>query len=244
MIITPNSSTNRHASGGDLEATATNFPSCKMFFPCDETSGTTLTDAIAGSVITMPGTISNSAGIITTAGGTAAEVTLASTIPIAAKSALFIVAGTFGAVTIFKINEVAGAASGGVIQMSTLTNSLVTDGTNTATSAAAVTASSAIAAAMLYTPGTSGEGQAIECDATTYTAATAVNGAPGDITTMPTMSYLNLQSTGASFNLGGIGFFVFDSTPSATLINAIVAECASNWLNNRKWLPATLKGVA
>lgn len=244
MIIDPVTKTSRYESGGDLYSSSTNFPSCKFFFPCTETSGTTITDAISGSVITLPGAITNTSGIISCSAGAAAQITLAESVAIGAKSALLVAAGTFSPVFSLKVMEVSGGASGAYIELNSLTNSKVSDGTDTATAAAALTNGSAIAGAFLFTPGTSGEGQAIECTQTTYTAAAAVNGAAGDITTLPTMPYLTISNVGAAYSLGGLAMFVFDSTPSANLVRSIISECAGNWLNNRKWLPASVRGVA
>lgn len=243
MIITPYSSSSERATGGKWAPTADNFPCCKLYFPCDETSGTTLTDAINGSTVTTSAAVTGSAGLLTIAsGGGVAQTDLGIEIAVGAKSALLMAVLNSAALANLILSDSSGA-SGNLMALDTTSSNRVSDGTNTA-NGGNMTAGSMRASCILFTPGTTGEGQKIECTSTTYTASAAANAAPGDLATLGTLTDLVINSVAASSVYGGIGFFVFDSTPSASLLQSMIAWHTWAWANNVKTIYPGLRGVA
>lgn len=240
MIIRPASDSGAYATGGPLAATAANFPCCKLFFPYSETSGRDFRDVIQGSTYSAPASVTPtfSGGAVTLSAGSYTAQALVATIPVATKNALVVLVGNMGNLVVSLTN---GSTAG--LNINSISGSTVTDGTNTATLANA-TSGSVVGNAVKLTPGTTGEGQRFSCTLAALTADVAVNALAGDLATMPSITTMSITNPASTLVIYGLAFFVFDSAPSATLVNAAVAEMTANWQANRKWLPSVLKGVA
>ena len=240
MIIQPLSDPKLYAAGGKFEATPANFPSCKLFFPCNEASGgTTLTDVMQGAVYTTPA-FTASAGGITLPNGSYPSITLPNAIAMGTRKSLLLMVGNFGSGSSISVTDTAGTAL--IALAASASSSVVTNGANTA-NAGSFTAGSIRGFGVTGHPGQATEAQRVNSTLTSYTALAAVAATPAAITTLPSFTMVNIFNI-ADFVVYGIAFFVFEAAPTDAFIQDVVMQTGANWQNNRKWLPPILKGVA
>lgn len=240
-LATPYDMDYLRAAGGLLEPTAENFPCCKMFYSCDETSGLVLAEKISGNDYTLSSALTSAAGIITLPIGVMPEMLLNTPLPVAAKSALLFAVTNLGTVgSIVLSQNVSGG--GGIMALSNVSANRVGDGTNTATGSNATTGAN-VGTAIKYVSGITGEGQSIESTTAAYTAASAVNAAPGDLTSVPTLSYMQISTVVSASKLALLSLFVFDAGIPANLSAALTWMTAAA-LNNVKCPYPGWRGLA
>lgn len=209
-----------------ITVSAANFPCCKLFLKCDETSGTTLTDAISGNAIT-PGiamAFDTSNAVKFVAGATASNLSLGKTIAIGTKSALRL--------TVCNMGLLPGANLGtsGLAKITlSSTGMTISDGTNTASPSLAPTQSAIVGASISFTSGTANEGTSRQVTLTTLTGPTNGTATPADLTNMGNIThYVTLGSTIGDFILYGDALFVFDNGIPADA-NAAIAWMTARW---------------
>lgn len=229
MIITPYPALNSHA---ELAQTAANFPACKFFLPCDETSGTTLKERISGASLSVPSGLAFVSNGITFTVDT--PITLPANIAVGTKSALLLAVGNFGG---FGTVGFATAANADRLIVSALNGNSVQDGTNTA-SGGNCTTGAIVGTATKAVPGASNQAQKIESTLTTYTETAAVSATPGAITSIPTLEKLRFGSIASQVQtLYAAYLFVFANGIPADIKGAITWMTANAQAGNKAIYP-------
>ena len=252
MIIHPyTNSKNYQSTGATWSANSTNFPACKLFFPCNEiAASTTLVDTQQYATLAVASLTrtTNTFGIKTTSG---AKTTTGTSITLDAPFFLFAVCdggGTYPTITI-------GGASGGTQIALNTGGPSITDGTSGAVATGTIftlnTASNIYGRANVLTAFNSSTGQTTYEFTTTSTASALANTAT-DVTSAGGVALTNPLS---SFNFGasgwnpsstngiyGIAFFKFATIP--TNLKSGLAWMTYQWSIGNKWLYPAWKGVS
>lgn len=242
MIITPYSDPSLFASGGKCEASAANFPACKLFFKCNEAAGAlSLADAITGgtlatsSALTKPDSASISAanGDVVTAGTTL----VGGTVPVfsTGKYNLLVAVGLSYLASKLAIGDTTGAANVQAFISSPTTLPTVVDGAGHSISATGLTlAADSIFGIRWDTANVYSLEEKVDgATALTTNGPTALTGwvAPSTIANKMT---INL-ATGAAPKLYGLAFFQFTSGFPANLTSAL-AWMGNQWKAGNKWV--------
>lgn len=227
MIIKP------YSQIAKTKANVAEFPACKLFLPCDEGSGNALINAVTGQSIDLGMPITWGVNKASFGSGSPTAVTLASSIAVGTNTAIMIVVGQ-------------GATVGGIYLNDGTNNNfqfnqngtVLTDGTNSA-SASQTFSDAEYAGATVFTAGTANENTTHRVTEATASAAVQASAAPGDFTTMPTITKIHALRAVGTIAVYSVSFWVFGShVPSASEINSVLA-----WMRNRhvvgglKYLP-------
>jgi len=242
MYVKPYSDPSLYAPGGKCEPIAANFPCMKFWLKCTELSPSmaTVADAISGAA---PSTLSGVTG-----DGLKFTQADTSTITFTANLALPVISGTRAAV-MFSVHNIVESsifvqeftgASFSKMSLATITSS-VSDGTN-ASSLSTLTTAALKGVAMIYTPGTSNEGLLIEGDlSTVFPAGTPASAAPGDLTSLPSMTGCNFSTIIHGLANYGVAYMTFGAGIPANLragLNWMLAQ----WSDNIPALPVAVYG--
>jgi len=219
---------------------AADYPCVQMFFPVNETSGATLTDAVGGgSVGTLANHSFNGTKVsFTGAASLAADPVFGSVTLGSSDGILFAVADL--TTSSYVHMQDSGAAT--VIKLGTATASpTISDGSGSVTIPDAAPTVGVVGHALFVMPGTSGEGRFDSCTASAYTAGTLTD-ADVDITTMTTP----MTDLGFAFASGGalygIAFFKFTTIPAD--YKAAIAWMTAEWQLGNKVIYPGWKGLS
>lgn len=236
MLIRPHSDPSLYVPGGKFEPTAANFPSCKFFLPCSETSGTVLTDVIGGSVLNLVNAGSPEDGMHILLNGANTGLSLGRSIVVGNSPWMFIV--TAGNAAIAATVAMLNADSTEYISAAT-TGNVVDDGPTG--HAVGTTLAALQTHAILGQAGSANTIVGHRTTDTTYTAGTPVVATPNSIADLT-----KITLTASIMNLFGVALFVFSgSFPSSKLLQDTITWTHWNWSNKTsKGLYPGLKGIA
>lgn len=237
------------ASFGQIPVSAANFPCLKHFFPCSETSGTTITDTIGGVTSTFTGLAVSGNGITSTAinNTTSGTFTAFGTNPF-----IIFAVGKFGT-GVIRIGTavgvqatLTGAAGGAVLTDGVAINIIMSD---FALKTAATIYGRAIVVSAVNTASTGSRTYEANTSSTvtalTATPTDATNTGGGALTSMPAIS---TGSAGLAMPIGtalhGIAMFQFATMPAAATLNAAFAWMTYQWSIGNKSIYPGFKGLS
>lgn len=228
----------------NLAQTAANFPSCKHFWDCRETSGTTLTDIINGVVLTGMNGPSFGTGWVKP-NGTVSPTVVGNLVNPLTSQCLLIAVGQFNG-GLFRL----GKLSTGAIQLIQSGIVMISDaaGTGAPVTSVAYTSSASDMSRVVYVDAwNSATGlKQIECDtSTTYTLKNTAetNQAPGITTFSFDTSSAAWGCPGTVSRLYGAAFFVFaGNVPSD--VKPAIAWMTKQWTANNKAIYPGWAGIA
>ena len=233
MIIKP------YSVVGEEAFSATNYPSCKLFFTCDDTDNN-LTDAVSGSSIATGVAITHgTANAVTVPSGVNfINKTLPASIAVGTKSALmFVVASGIGSFEQIAFGDV------GVGKLLISGSAFSVDDGPNAANTAGVSGTGLIGCGLGFVPGTSNEATKYEATTATWVTASA-SGAPADITNIGNITQLaTVAATTNTLNIYGMALFVFDSGLPGD-IKAAIAWMTAEWQAGNKAIYPGWKGLA